>query len=132
MLKKDGDKERTGVILTRELSDYLDKRATAYGMSRSAYIRMLIAQDAERSQGKGKLPQQTNNKENKTMTKVINANGTEIDYSAAVALMDDDICAELNDKLAPCTEQEFFAAYEQAHEAKYGEEWELSKANPCY
>lgn len=132
MLKKDGDKERTGVILTRELSDYLDKRATAYGMSRSAYIRMLIAQDAERSQGKGKLPQQTNNKEDKTMTKVINANGTEIDYSAAVALMDDDICAELNDKIAPCTKQEFFSAYEQAHEAKYGEEWELSKANPCY
>lgn len=132
MLKKDGDKERTGVILTRELSDYLDKRATAYGMSRSAYIRMLIAQDAERSQGKGKLPQQTNNKEDKNMTKVINANGTEIDYAAAVALMDDDICAELNDKIAPCTEQEFFTAYEQAHAQKYGEEWELSKANPCY
>ena len=34
--------------------------------------------------------------------------------------MDDDICAELYDKLAPCTEQEFFIAYEQAHEAKYG------------
>ena len=132
MLKKDGDKERTGVILTRELSDYLDKRAAAYGMSRSAYIRMLIAQDAERSQGKGKLPQRTNNKEDKNMTKVINANGTEIDYNAAVALMDDDICAELNDKIAPCTEQEFFTAYEQAHADKYGEEWELSKANPCY
>lgn len=132
MLKKDGDKERTGVILTRELSDYLDKRAAAYGMSRSAYIRMLIAQDAERSQGKGKLPQQTDNKEDKTMTKVINANGTEIDYNAAVALMDDDICAELNDKLAPCTEQEFFTAYEKAHAEKYGEEWELSKENPCY
>ena len=66
------------------------------------------------------------------MTKIINANGTEIDYNAAVALMDDDICAELNDKIAPCTDQEFFSAYEQAHEAKYGEEWELSKANPCY
>lgn len=132
MLKKDGDKERTGVILTRELSDYLDKRAAAYGMSRSAYIRMLIAQDAERNQGKGKLPQRTNNKEDKTMTKVINANGTEIDYNAAVALMDDDICAELNGKLAPCTEQEFFTAYEQAHAQKYGEEWELSKANPCW
>lgn len=52
MLKKDGDKERTGVILTRELSDYLDKRAAAYGMSRSAYIRILIAQDAERNQNK--------------------------------------------------------------------------------
>lgn len=132
MLKKDGDKTTTCVVLTRDLSDYLDKRAAAYGMSRSAYIRMLIAQDAERNQGKGKLPQQTNNKEDKNMTKVINANGTEINYNAAVALMDDDICAELNDKIAPCTEQEFFAAYEQAHEAKYGEEWELSKANPCY
>ena len=66
------------------------------------------------------------------MTKVINANGTEIDYSAAVALMDDDICAELNDKIAPCTEQEFFTAYEQEHADKYGEEWELSKANPCW
>lgn len=52
MLKKDGDKELTGVILTRELLDYLDKRAAAYGMSRSAYIRMLIAQDAERNRGK--------------------------------------------------------------------------------
>ena len=66
------------------------------------------------------------------MTKVINANGTEIDYNAAVALMDDDICAEPNDKIAPCTEQELFTAYEQAHEAKSGEEWELSKASPCW
>lgn len=132
MLKPDGNKIQTCVILTRELADYVDRRAAAYGMSRAAYIRMLIAQDAERSQVKGKLPQQTNNKEDKNMTKVINANGTEIDYNAAVALMDDDICAELNDKLAPCTEQEFFAAYEQAHADKYGEEWELSKANPCY
>lgn len=132
MLKPDGNKIQTCVILTRELADYVDRRAAAYGMSRAAYIRMLIAQDAERSQVKGKLPQQTNNKEDKNMTKVINANGTEIDYNAAVALMDDDICAELNDKLAPCTEQEFFAAYEQAHADKYGEEWELSKANPCW
>ena len=52
MLKKDGDKERTGVILTRELSDYLDKRAADYGMSRSANIRMLIAQDAKHNQNK--------------------------------------------------------------------------------
>ena len=30
------------------------------------------------------------------------------------------------------TEQEFFSAYEEAHAEKYGAEWELSKANPCY
>lgn len=52
MLKKDGNKTTTCVVLTRELSDYLDKRAATYGMSRSAYIRMLIAQDAERNKDK--------------------------------------------------------------------------------
>lgn len=64
--------------------------------------------------------------------KVININGTEIDYDAAVALMDDELCEELNGELAPCTEQEFFSSYEAAHAAKFGEEWELSKENPCY
>lgn len=64
--------------------------------------------------------------------KVINMNGTEINYDAAVELMDDEICESLNFELAPCTDQEFFTAYEKAHEEKYGEEWALSKANPCY
>ena len=64
--------------------------------------------------------------------KVINMNGTEINYESAVELMDDEICESLNFELAPCTEQEFFTAYEKAHAEKYGEEWELSKENPCY
>ena len=64
--------------------------------------------------------------------KVINMNGTEINYEAAVELMDDEICESLNFELSPCTEQEFFTAYENAHAEKYGEEWELSKENPCY
>ena len=64
--------------------------------------------------------------------KVINMNGTEINYEAAVELMDDEIREELNLELAPCTEQDFFTAYEKAHAEKYGEEWELSKENPCY
>ena len=64
--------------------------------------------------------------------KVINMNGTEINYEAAVELMDDEIREELNSELSPCTEQEFFTAYAKAHAEKYGEEWELSKENPCY
>lgn len=62
--------------------------------------------------------------------KVINMNGTEINYEAAVGLMDD----ELRDSIEGTvdTEQEFFTAYEKAHDEKYGEEWELSKENPCY
>ena len=61
---------------------------------------------------------------------VINMNGTEINYEAAVELMDDElresICGTVD------SEQEFFTEYEKAHAEKYGEEWELSKENPCY
>ena len=64
--------------------------------------------------------------------KVINKNGTEIYFEAAVQHMAEDIREDLNVRLAPCTEQEFFTAYEAAHEAKYGEEFFLSAENPVY
>lgn len=57
--------------------------------------------------------------------KVINQNGEEIDFEVAVSLMDDEIREDLNRELAPCTEQEFFKAYENAHEEKYGEEFQI-------
>ena len=63
---------------------------------------------------------------------VTNMNGFELDFTAAVNLMDDELREELHATLAPCEAQEFFTAYEQAHAAKYGEEWELSKANPTW
>lgn len=63
---------------------------------------------------------------------VKNLNDVEIYWDAAVNLMDDDLREELNGELAPCTRQEFFTAYEKAHAEKFGEEWELSKENPCY
>lgn len=62
--------------------------------------------------------------------KVINMNGTEINYEAAVAMMDDEIRESIFGTVD--SEQEFFTAYEKAHAEKYGEEWELSKENPCY
>lgn len=62
--------------------------------------------------------------------KVINMNGTEINYEAAVDLMDDEIRESICGTVY--SEQEFFTAYEKAHAEKYGEEWELSKENPCY
>lgn len=64
--------------------------------------------------------------------KVENMNGTKINYETTVTFMDDEIREELHMELAPCSEQEFFSAYEKAHIEKYGEEWELSKENPCY
>jgi hypothetical protein len=45
--------------------------------------------------------------------------------------MDDDIREELHRK-GYDEQQSFFAAYEQKHIDKYGEEWELSKQNPVW
>jgi hypothetical protein len=66
------------------------------------------------------------------MSKVINKNGKEFDFDATVLMMDDDVREQLNSELAPCSEQEFFTAYEFAHENKYDQEWELSKSNPVW
>lgn len=66
------------------------------------------------------------------MREVKNSWGTVIDYDAAEAMMDDDIREVLHYELAPCTDQEFFDAYSKAHAEKFGGEWELNKANPCY
>lgn len=63
---------------------------------------------------------------------VINRSGEEIYYGAAVQHMDEDIREELHRQLAPCSEQEFFSAYEEAHEARFGAEWFLSDSNPVY
>jgi hypothetical protein len=63
---------------------------------------------------------------------VHNSYGIRIDYSLAVELMDDEIRERLANKIAPCTDQEFFDAYAEAHFEEFGEEWELSKSNPCY
>ena len=66
------------------------------------------------------------------MTAVTNRNGYTLDFDTATEYMDEDIRDRLSDAMAPCTEQDFFSAYEDAHEEKYGEEWELSKSNPCW
>ena len=62
---------------------------------------------------------------------VTNSNGTRIDFDVAVQLMDDDLREQLHMELAPCTDQEFFDAYAKAHEDRFGETWELDKANPA-
>lgn len=63
---------------------------------------------------------------------VFNDYGVEIDFETSVQLMDDEIREELSYKLAPCTNQKFFNEYCEAHEEKFGEEWELAKKKPIY
>lgn len=63
---------------------------------------------------------------------VINEYGVQIDYEAAVNLMDDELREEIHMDIAPCTEQEFFDEYARRHEQKFGEPWELAKPNPVF
>ena len=70
---------------------------------------------------------------------VINKNGAEVDFEVALTLMDEDIVDTIyrewhdwDGVLHLVTDQEWFSRYETLHEQKYGEEWELSKANPTY
>jgi hypothetical protein len=62
-------------------------------------------------------------KEGYKSTMVKNMDGKEVYWDAAVALMDDDIREQLHEEMAPCTDQEFFTAYEKAHKEKFGEEF---------
>ena len=55
-----------------------------------------------------------------------------ISFDVAVSLMDEDLREELHFKLSPCTEQEFFDAYAEAHEQRFGESWVLDDPHPCY
>jgi len=66
------------------------------------------------------------------MTMVKNYWGVEIDLDVAVNLMDDDLREDLIAHNDYETEQEFFDDYCEAHEAKYGDEFELAKENPVY
>ncbi|MDL2216050.1 hypothetical protein LJB77_03235 [Ruminococcaceae bacterium OttesenSCG-928-N02] len=63
------------------------------------------------------------------MGKVKNEHGQELQFEAAVNIMDDDIREALHMELAPCEEQEFFDAYCAKHIEKYGEDFEPNKHN---
>ena len=64
---------------------------------------------------------------------VTNQHGIEIDMEAAANnMMDDDLRERLHAELAPCAVQKFFDAYAKAYFEKFGEEWELNKANPVW
>nr|DAF04482.1 MAG TPA: hypothetical protein [Caudoviricetes sp.] len=71
------------------------------------------------------MKKQHKKKRSRKMRKVVDWNGREIDFDAAVALMDDDIREELHEELSPCSAQRFFNAYLEQHYADYGEEFTI-------
>lgn len=65
-------------------------------------------------------------------TTVVNSGGARIDFIAALEYMDGDIREQVHGNVAPCTNQEFFAAYAAAHLAYYDTQWEIDKSNPTW
>lgn len=65
------------------------------------------------------------------MTNVTNAYGIEINFDAAVSMMNDEIREAVHAQGIE-SEQEFFNAYAAAHEDQYGEEWEMNAENPVW
>lgn len=49
----------------------------------------------------------------------------DISFSAAVALMDDEIREQVHAELSPCCNQRFLDRYCELHEEKYGEEFTI-------
>lgn len=52
-----------------------------------------------------------------------------IDFDAAMNVADPEIVEELHGRLAPCTDQEFYDAYCEAHIDRYNDEFEPDKPN---
>lgn len=46
-------------------------------------------------------------------------------WDATVNMMDDEIREQVHAELAPCSNEEFLARYEELHLAKYGEEFTI-------
>ena len=49
---------------------------------------------------------------------ITNRNGYELDFTVAIMYMDDEIRESLHNEMSPCTEQEFFTAYEKSARGK--------------
>lgn len=68
----------------------------------------------------------------KQYNKVTNEYGYEMDFEAAVNMMDADVREQVHRDIAPCTDQEFFDAYCKAHEETFGEPFFLTEPHPVW
>ena len=63
----------------------------------------------------------------------VNLKGCDMDWMAAVNLMDEGIRDEIErDALGDISAHDYFETYARLHEEKFGEIFELTKANPTF
>jgi len=63
---------------------------------------------------------------------IINEENKEINWDAAVNLMDNEIQEAVHLDLAPCINEIFWIEYCKRHREVFGEEFEPNKANPVW
>lgn len=57
----------------------------------------------------------------------VTLNGQQIEFEAAVNLMDDEIRERLHSEIDPCSDQDFLDAYVEAHSTAFdGEEFQVN------
>ena len=115
-------KKPYGFRLSRQAELHLNRIVALTGMNKTAAVELAVAQLSQSLTGAEMINEQN----------VINQYGKELNFAAAVNLMDDDIREQLHGELAPCTNQVFFDAYVKAHEEKYSEAWVLDDPNPVW
>lgn len=50
MLKPDGNKVKMNIVIDKRLQGFVERKAAAMGLNKSAYIRMLVAKEAEKEE----------------------------------------------------------------------------------
>lgn len=115
-------KKPYGFRLSGQAELHLNRIVALTGMNKTAAVELAVAQLSQLLTGAGMSNEQN----------VINQYGKPLNFDSAVNLMDDDIREQLNDELAPCTNQVFFDAYVKAHAEKFSERWILDNPNPVW
>jgi len=113
--------------LSAQAHKHLSEITAITGMTKTAAVEYSLALM------RTNLYQSNSAKEIEMTNTIVNEYGYEMDYDAAVNMMDDDLREAIHNSITESmTPQQFFNAYCKAHLDKYGEVFELAKPNPVW
>ena len=116
-------KKSVAYRISKQAENHLNRIVNLTGMTKTAAVELAIAKLSLSLGG---------NMDNRQVNTITNAYGKEVDFDAAVNLMDDDLRERLVNECEWESDQQFFMAYCVAHEKAFGEEFEPSKQNPVW
>jgi hypothetical protein len=118
-------KKSVAYRISKQAENHLNRIVKLTGMTKTAAVELAIAKlSLSLSLG--------GNMDNRQANIITNARGKEIDFDAALNLMDDDLRERLTNEREWDSDRQFFLAYCVAHEKAFSEEFEPSKQNPVW